>query len=285
MGFTGTFRACAGSRQPISLVALCATMKPSPGRAALPGGTDMAGPSWLAVTFAAVVIVAGAYSASRLAISRLRGWATESDADALHAVMGAAMAGMLVPRLSVLPDGMWLVVFGIAAAWFGWRALRARGFAAAGSPFRLPVPHLIECVAMLYMLLPVNGLRPAHGGTGMAMGGMGTSARQAGGFPALAVILALFMLGYIVWTTDRLTTLVRARTIAVDRGRNPGQRSSVATLAAAPMGDAGGAVSAPTGARARQRNQAGTPVLAPKLAACGTLAMGITMGYMLIVTL
>ena len=127
----------------------------------------MAGPSWLAGAFAAVVILAGAYSASRLAISLRRGRATESDADALHAVMGAAMAGMLVPRLSVLPDGVWAVIFGIAAAWFGVRAVRARGFAAAGPPFRLPVPHLIECVAMLYMLL-VHGRRAA-----MAMPGMG----------------------------------------------------------------------------------------------------------------
>ena len=92
----------------------------------------MTGPFWLAGTFAAVVILAGAYSASRLAISLRRGRATEFDGDALHAVMGAAMAGMLVPRLSVLPDGVWLVIFGIAAAWFGWRAVRARGFAAAG---------------------------------------------------------------------------------------------------------------------------------------------------------
>ena len=89
----------------------------------------MAGPSWLAGAFAAVVIL-GAYSASRLAISLRRGRATESDADALHAVMGAAMAGMLLPRLSVLPDGVWAVIFGIAAAWFGGRAVRARGFAA-----------------------------------------------------------------------------------------------------------------------------------------------------------
>ena len=36
------------------------------------------------------------------------------------------------------------------------------------------------------------------------MPGMGASAGPAG-FPALAVVLALFMLGYIVWTTDRLT--------------------------------------------------------------------------------
>ena len=70
---------------------------------------------------------------------------------------------------------------------------------------------------MLYMLLPVHGPRPAHGGAGMAMAGMGASAGPAGSFPALAVVLALFMLGYIVWTTDRLTSLARARTATVSQ--------------------------------------------------------------------
>ena len=117
----------------------------------------MSGPSWLAGSFAAVMILTAAYSASRLAVSRLRGRATEFDADALHAVMGAAMAGMLVPGLHVLPDGVWVAVFGAGAAWFGWHAVRARGRASGHSPGRFPVPHLIECVAMLYMLLPLHG--------------------------------------------------------------------------------------------------------------------------------
>jgi hypothetical protein len=67
--------------------------------------------------------------------------------------MGTAMAGMLVPRLSALPSSVWVVIFAIAAAWFGWRAVRTRGFAAAGPLSRFPVPHLIESVAMLYMLM------------------------------------------------------------------------------------------------------------------------------------
>jgi len=204
----------------------------------------MAGPSWLAGTFAAVMIVTGAYSASRLAASRRRGQTTEFDADALHAVMGAAMAGMLVPRFTVLPDGVWVAVFSLGAVWFGWHALRASGLGiSGGSPCRFPVPHLIECVAMLYMLLPVHEPRPAPGGTPAGMAGMSPSTGLAG-FPALAIVLALFMLGYIVWTTDRLTALARAK-------------ASVA----------------------------GRPVLAPKLAACGKLAMGITMSYMLILML
>ena len=234
----------------------------------------MSGPSWLAGAFAAVMILTAAYSAGRLAFSRLRGRATEFDADALHAVMGAAMAGMLVPRLNVLPDSAYMTVFSIGAAWFGWHAVRTRVARTSGSSLgRFPVPHLIECVAMLYMLLPLQGSRPAHGGAGMAMAGMAASAAPAAGFPALAVVLALFMLGYIVWTTDRLAALARARTTP-----------ALARTAARPP-DAGRAASTPADADARHGNQAGGAALAPTLAACGKLAMSITMGYMLILML
>jgi hypothetical protein len=187
--------------------------------------------------------------------------------------MGAAMAGMLVPRLNVLPDGVWVAVFGMGAAWFGWRAVRARGLRASShSPVRLPVPHLIECVAMLYMLLPLHGSRLGHGG--MAMAGMGASATPAGGFPALAAVLALFMVGYIVWTTDRLASLARARATPPP-----------VLEAAAPPPSAAGAASTRDGAGTRRGNQAGRPVLAPTLAVCGKLVMSITMGYMLILML
>jgi hypothetical protein len=238
------------------------------------------GPSWLAGAFAAVVILAGAYSATRLAISLRRGRAAEFDADALHAVMGVAMAGMLVPRFSVLPDGVWVAIFSIAAAWFGWRAVRVRGFAAVpGSPFRLPVPHLIECVAMLYMLLPVHDPRPAPGRAGMTMAGMGASAGPGRGFPGLAVILALFMLGYIVWTTDRLTSLARARIAAAGPDR---RRRSPATPPVAPPLHAAGDAPGTPGAGTGRGGQPGGPVLTPGLATCGKLAMSIAMGYMLI---
>jgi hypothetical protein len=244
----------------------------------------MAGPSWLAGTFAAVVILTAAYSASRLAVSSLRRRATEFDADALHTVMGAAMAGMLMPRLSVLPNTAWAAVFGIAAAWFGWHTMRLRRGGASGrSRCRFPVPHLIECVAMLYMLLPVHGPQPSHQGAGMPMPGMGTPGEPAGSFPALAAVLALFMVGYIVWTTDRLTALARAKTAAADPSQN--HQPSAAVPAAAPSHDAGHTPSTPAATETRHQAQTGRPVLAPKLAACGKLAMSITMGYMLILML
>jgi hypothetical protein len=132
---------------------------------------------------------------------------------------------------------------------------------------------------MLYMLLPVHGPRAAPGEAPMAMPGMGTSAGPAG-FPALAAVLALFMLGYIVWTTDRLTVLARAPATAADQGGDRHRRPSAAARADAPAHDAGGAVSTPAAG-----SRAGRPVLAPKLAVCGKLAMSITMGYMLILML
>ena len=167
-----------------------------------------------------------------------------------------------------------MVWVSIGAAWFGWHTVRARGTPTSGSSVgHFPVPHLIECVAMLYMLLPLHGSRPAHGGAGMAMAGMAASAAPVGSFPALAVVLALFMLGYIVWTTDRLAALARARATP-----------ALARTAVPPRG-AGDAASTPAGAGARHGNQAGGVVLAPALATCGKLAMSITMGYMLILML
>ena len=115
------------------------------------------------------------------------------------------------------------------------------------------------------------------------MAGMGASASPAGSFPALAVVLALFMLGYIVWTTDRLTTLARARTTTADPdiSRDPPAQGH------GPRGSGPPPPGQRPGHAQRHRNPArpGRPLLAPKLAACGKIAMSIAMGYMLILML
>jgi hypothetical protein len=232
----------------------------------------MAAPSWLAGAFAAIMILTAAYSAGRLAFSRLRGRASELDADALHTVMGVAMAGMLVPWLHLVPDSAWVAVFGIGATWFGWRALPAR----RAAPPRLlqsryPVPHLVECAAMIYMLLP--GHRPP-GGPAMAMPGMAAAGSQQG-FPALAIILALFMLGYLVWTTDRLTSRTAQPTTTTAGRGGPGDRP--APVRAGMRAPAPNTASTPE-AYDRDRR----PALAPRLAACTKIAMSLTMGFMLI---
>jgi hypothetical protein len=93
------------------------------------------------------------------------------------------------------------------------------------------------------------------------------------------------MVGYIVWTTDRLTTLARSKTAAAGKGRDQNDHRPAAVWAAVPRHNAGRAPSTRAAAQAQHRGQGDRPVLAPKLAACGKLAMSITMGYMLILML
>jgi hypothetical protein len=162
------------------------------------------GPAWLGVGFAALMLLIAACSAGRLTVGRLRKRETEPDADAVHVVMGVAMAGMLEPGLSLVPPAVWQAVFTAAAAWFAGQAIRPRrqGWT-GGRSCGHPAPHAVECAAMIYMLLP------AGHGPGTAMPGMGGPGHA--GNPAIALVLALFMLGYVLWITDRLAVMSRAR--------------------------------------------------------------------------
>jgi Domain of unknown function (DUF5134) len=231
-------------------------------------------PAWLAAGFAVLMIMIAVCCAARLAVPRLRGRNTERDADALHVLMGVAMAGMLEPRLTPVPVTAWRAVFAAAAAWFAWQAIRP-GRQAGSARCSHPVPHAVECAAMVYMLLPV-GAWPSGHGPGMAMPGMsqGTTA----GNPALTLVLALFMLGYVLWAIDRLAHLSRTTASATARAAGAG-RSSQATQIVPVV------PSAATLVAAGYPHIAGRPVLAPRLAASYKIAMGVTMGYMLITML
>jgi hypothetical protein len=211
-----------------------------------PEGPGVSAPAWLAGGFAILMIVIAVYCAARLAVCRLRGRNTERDADALHVLMGVAMAGMLEPRLTPVPVTAWRAVFVAAAAWFAWQAIRP-GRGAGGARGAHPAAHAVECGAMVYMLLPVGSWPSGHG-LRAAMPGM--SQGTTIGNPALTLVLALFMLGYVLWAIDRLAHLSRTPAVA----------------AAYPQ-------------------PAGIPVLAPRLAASYKITMAIGMGYMLIMML
>jgi hypothetical protein len=198
----------------------------------------MTEPGWLAGVFAGVMLLIATCCAVRLGFWRLRGRQADPQADALHILMGVAMAGMLEPRIAVVPDGVWLAVFAVAAVWFGAQASRARGRSwFTRGRCAHPAPHAVESAAMLYMLLASR--------SAVTMPGMGMAGASAN--PALTLVLALFMLGYIVWTADQLAILSRARTQAT-----------------------------------AQHGEAGAVALAPRFAACYKIAMGVAMGYMLL---
>ena len=241
-------------------------------------GPDVSDPGWLNGVFAALMMLIALCCAGRLAVGWLRDRDTERDADGLHVLMGVAMAGMFEPQLSPVPATVWRIVFVAGAAWFSWLAIRIRGRRQAGaSRCAHPVPHAVESAAMVYMLLPTGAQAPGLG-PGMTMPGPSGPGGTGAGNPVLALVLALFMLGYTLWTTDRLASLSRSRA-ARPRGADPNSQP-----AAAPLPDA--VMQRPPGpGTASDGDPSGRPSLAPRLAAGYKIAMSLGMGYMLITML
>jgi Domain of unknown function (DUF5134) len=245
----------------------------------------MGAPVWLTGIFAALMLTVAVYCAGRLIAARRWRRPTEVDTDAGHVVMGVAMAGMLVASLRILPAVIWEPVFGAGAVWFGSQALRARR-GALTSPWRClhPAPHLVECAAMLFMFLILPTLPKQSATAGMtAMSASGPASR----FSLLALVLALFMFGYVVRVADRLTAHAPALAgqpaalgpvlVATSSG------SATASRAATASGSA--TAPASSGCSAAPDTRPGRSYLAPRCAALCKIAMGITMGYMLILML
>jgi Domain of unknown function (DUF5134) len=224
----------------------------------------MGGPAWLTGTFAAASLAVAVYCAGRLIAARRWRRPTELDTDGAHVVMGAAMAGMLVSGLRTLPSTIWEAVFAAGAAWFGYRMLQARRGARL-SPWRTshPLPHLVECGAMVFMFLILPASAPVEGTAGgVSMTMTATESR----FSFLTLPLALFLFGYVVWLGDRVTVYAPALATATGDAR-PAAGSGFAATPAAPATPA-------------------TPsYLAPRCAVMCKITMGITMGYMLILML
>ena len=230
----------------------------------------MGGPAWLTGIFAGLMITVAAYCASRLVVARWSRRPTDVDSDGVQVVMGVAMAGMLVTGLRFLPAGVWEAVFAAAAAWFAWRFIRVR----RGAPLSQwrspqPGPYLVECGAMLYMYLALPAVA-------VAARGAATGTR----FSFLALVLALFILGYVVWVSDRIPApafAVAGAAPATGPPEESGARMNVTapeSAGAAPHGGAGAA-----------RRRQGRSYLAPRCAAMCKIAMGVTMGYILILML
>jgi hypothetical protein len=222
-------------------------------------------PSWLLDLLAAIMLAIAAASAARVVARPLlagRPWRlvqAGADVDLANAVMGIAMAGMLVPGLATLPSVAWEVLFGLATAWFAYRAWAdarsVRGMAADRCTL-----HVVHCAAMLYMFLALG----APGGGGM--GGMGGPAAQTLSYPTLAGALAALLVGYTVWDLNQLS----------------GRRYSLGGVGAMAGGPAAGTVASGTGVPERG------PAVREFLLAPGTrvgwdVALGIAMAFMLII--
>ena len=111
---------------------------------------------------------------------------------------GAAAAGVLGRRLGGHLRR--------ATLWFGWLAVREYRRRAALGRFRPHhAQHVLGCAAMVYMFAAVDHGREGRVRSGM--GGMGGGAR----FPTLALVFALALFGYVVWTAAPGPALPRSR--------------------------------------------------------------------------
>jgi hypothetical protein len=140
---------------------------------------------------------------------------------------------------------------------------------------------------MIYMRAAVPGSPPAAPGQPMPMPGMTGGYTGAGSsLRAVAVVLAFFMVGYVLWAADQLASLSRATTAAPAPAAvaEPARLPVTSGAPAAAFTQDPVTAGAP-GAVLAGRDHAGPPALAPRLAACYKIVMGLTMGYMLIIML
>jgi Domain of unknown function (DUF5134) len=170
----------------------------------------MSTPAWIPEIFAAVMILVAEVTAGQLVIARA--WTRRADADIAvsRLLMGIAMASILLPGLSILPNAAWEVVFAVMTAWFTWCLWReSRGCGAAAVARGHYAPQLVHSAAMLYIFAALAG--PSAEGSGTSMSGPGGTSEMAVGSsgmptlraPTLALIFALLLVAFTVHDLDQ----------------------------------------------------------------------------------
>jgi hypothetical protein len=232
----------------------------------------MSTPAWILEIFAAVMILVAEVSAGQLVAARAwtRRGGTEADIAVSRLLTGIAMAGILVPGLSTLPNAAWEVVFAVITSWFAWclwRESRGRGAATAARGHY--APHLLHSAAMLYMFVALAG---SAAGSGMSMSGMGGMSGMAGGasgMPTPALVFALLLVAVTIHDLDRRAD-VDGYFRVVGRPFVPAGSALAATAA----GPAFGAGPAYTAERL---------LLSPAVVKGCRVVMGVTMAFTLII--
>jgi hypothetical protein len=170
----------------------------------------MTTPTWIYDILAGLMLAVCALTAARLTAARpWRGNWPAAAPDVSLFLMGAAMAGMLTPRLNTLSFTAWEVVFGALTAWFAvgvareTRVLGIRALNVGGS-----APYLVNSAAMLYMYLAMAAAGP-NGMSGMMMSVSGAPSGSAMTLhnPDLALLFTLILAGYSVWEIDKFPSL------------------------------------------------------------------------------
>jgi hypothetical protein len=220
----------------------------------------------------AVMIVISLYFAGRLVVAWTCHRRIHVEVNVAELVMGVAMAGMLQPRLHLLPKIPWVVVFAGFALWFVMENVRfvsQHGFI-GGDAFvayhRAHYPlHVLMSCSMLYMFL---GSAPTIRGQMVMAAPRGTAAD----FVGLPLLFAALLCGFAVWQLNGLNRPLLPLTPADARD------SGLVATAIGAEGDVQEAVvSAPPTLVDRS-----SVWLAPRLEAACLITMSIVMAFLLI---
>jgi Domain of unknown function (DUF5134) len=234
-------------------------------------------PHWLNDIFAAVMLAVALYSAGRLVAARIWSRPIHRDVDVAHALMGTAMAGMLVSDLNPFPTGAWEVVFSLLAAWFIWRCYQfvsdpnpSIGYHQHVHRLSRRLIHLVMALAMLYMYFAAV---PAVVGSGGSMA-MGAATGATANFVLLPTLFIAVLFASGIWEVDSIAHL--SLTDATHDPADP----ALALVGGHPMTTSGDLAASDHGV-----SRAMTPWLAPRLEGTAHIAMCVTMGYMLVLML
>ena len=237
---------------------------------------------WVSALLAAAMLAVAVYCIARLVLSFRSSGVTQRDTDAVHAVMGVSMAGMLAPLLTAAPGGLWVLVFSTSALWFGWKVLHDSNHEfVGGHPHCSHFTHLLMCAAMIYMLIVMDWTGSMHYSHGAGLLAMATAGTSASPWPLLAVVLTVLLIGDVAFNAVlNLRQLVPLPAVPF---------GELAMAEADEPGTARGGSSVDSNVqqgnvqlRVRQGPAHTSKVLAPRSAVVCQLVMCLVMGYMLV---
>ncbi|MFJ7949702.1 DUF5134 domain-containing protein [Streptomyces sp. NPDC096354] len=243
----------------------------------------MAEPTWPAGIFAAITLAIALYCAIRLIAVRVQHRATAHDIDIVHVLMGTAMAGMFVPALSFLSNGMWALVFVTSAAWFAVCSGRAIIGQGARAGIGHHAAHFAESCTMLFMLIGVPSSTATDAMSGSSsMGSMSGGSSGTAVSPFLAAAFALILLAYAAVVALRIHPVGVTSTPVCRHSATDTTQGSGSSVRDAPFLGRSAVLGrhkkrSPTTPRSAQ-----CPMLAPRAAACCQIGMCLSMSYMLI---
>ena len=167
----------------------------------------MNAPAWLTALVSALMIFVAAYSAWRLAISRVWDRATDHEADILHLAIGIAAAGLVADWAHTLPRSVWTTLFALGGIYFAIRTFRAW---ADGSVRAKLLAHTACCAIVVYMFLAGVAPTTINGSTAgqYTMAGMdGMILDETITYPTIGLIFVVGLCFYAVSVLNQITPL------------------------------------------------------------------------------